>query len=250
MKRRPMLLALSALLAGVPVYAADVAPVKVLVPLLVQGPVRELEPLLRARVRIPVAVEYTTMMQVTARLRSGETADLAIISKAAADELATRGIVQSHTDLLRSASGVAVADTAPAPVLNTTEDFVAFLKATPSIAYFAGGSGAIVTQVIEKYGLAEVMKPKSTVINDGLTSALLKQGRVASAVQSLSELKAGGATNIVPVPEAIQVRPVVGLTVLKGAARAEAVAEVVKVLESPEAAAIYRRYGLEPVFGK
>ena len=246
MKRRALILAMLPLFACT-LHAGQAAPVKILVPLLLQGPMMELEPLLRARARTPLTVEYTTMMQVTARLRDGEAADLAIISKAAADELAKGGRVKLHTDLLRSSSGIAVADGAKLPPMNTTEDFVAFLKATPSIAYFAGGSGTIVTQVIEKYGLAEVMKPKSTVINDGLTSALLKQGKVASAVQSISELRAGGARNIVPVPEAIQVRPVVGLTVLNGPAPPAAVERVVALLKSPDAAAVFKRFGLEPV---
>ncbi len=248
MNRRTMICTVLPALLALPLRAEEAAPVKILVPLLVQGPMVELEPLLRAGVRVPVTVEYTTMMQVGARLRKGEAADLAFISRAVADELAATGRVKSYTELLRSESGVAVADDAPTPVLKTTEDFVAFLRATPSIAYFAAGSGTFVTQVIEQFGLAEVMKPKATVINDGLTSALLRQGRVASAVQSISELKAGGARNIVPLPESIQQRPVVGLMVLKGPASAAAVAEVERVLKSPAAAAIYARAGLQPLF--
>jgi molybdate transport system substrate-binding protein len=248
MNRRLLSCALLSPLLVSSLHAREAAPVTILVPLLLQGPMVEMEPLLRARVRTPLKVEYTTMMQVTARLRNGEAADLAFVSKAVADELAAKGRVRSHTDLLQSESGLAIADDAPAPVMKSTEDFVAFLRATPSIAYFAGGSGAIVTQVIEKYALAEMMRPKATVISDGLTSALLRQGKVASAVQSVSELKAGGARNIVLLPESIQVRPVVGLTVLSGAARADAVAEVEKLLESSEAAAIYARFGLRPLF--
>jgi hypothetical protein len=66
---------------------------------------------------------------------------MAFISKTVADELSAKGRVRSHTDLLCYESGRAVADSAPTPVLRTTENLVAFLKATPSIAYFAGGSG-------------------------------------------------------------------------------------------------------------
>ncbi len=90
--------------------------------------------------------------------------------------------------------------------MKTTADFVAFMKATPSIAYTVRGvSGLHMAQLIERLGLAAVVKPKATVV-DGFSGTLLREGKVAAAVQQISELKFTGATNIVPLPDEIQVR--------------------------------------------
>jgi ABC-type molybdate transport system substrate-binding protein len=122
------------------------------------------------------------------------------------------------------------------------------MKATPSIAYTARGvSGLHMAQVIEQLGLAEVMKPKSVVV-DGFAGASLREGKVAAAVQQISELKFTGATNIVPLPADIQVQTIFTLAVLNGAASADAAEKVVRVLTSSEAAAAYERSGATPLF--
>ena len=66
----------------------------------------------------------------SARRFSGEAADIAILTKEAVQQLAAKGYVRSPTDLVLSVIGIAVGDSAPTPVMKTTEDFVAFMKAT------------------------------------------------------------------------------------------------------------------------
>jgi molybdate transport system substrate-binding protein len=132
--------------------------------------------------------------------------------------------------------------------MQTTEDFVAFMKATPSIAYtLRGVSGVHMAQLIERLGLAEVVKPKATIV-DGFSGTALREGKVVAAVQQIGELKFAGATNIVPLPDAIQVRTVFTVAVLSGTARADDAAKVVGVLTSPDAAAAYERSGATPLF--
>jgi len=145
--------------------------------------------------------------------------------------------------------GIAVADNAPTPVLKTTEEFVAFLKATPSIAYTSSGvSGLYMTQLIEKFGLTNVLKPKTTLVNEGFSATLLREGKVAAAVQQISELKFAGAKNIVALPDAIQRRTTFTVAVVNGTTRADAAARVVRVLTSSDASTTYKRSGLLPVF--
>ena len=147
-----------------------------------------------------------------------------------------------------SVIGIAVADDAPLPAMKTTEDFVAFMKATPSIAYTVRGvSGLHMAQLIERFGLAAVVRPKAVVV-DGFSGTLLREGKVAAAVQQISELKFTGATNIVPLPDEIQVQTIFTVAVLNGAASADAAAKIVRVLTSTEAAAAYERSGASPLF--
>jgi len=227
---------------------AQDAPVKIVATIAVEGAFAEIEPLLPARSGVPVKVEFATTAALVERLTNGEGADLAILTKEAVQQLAAKGHVSSSIDLVLSLIGIAVADDAPRPVMKTTEDFVAFMRATPSIAYTVRGvSGVHMAQLLERLGLAAVVKPKATLV-DGFSGALLREGKVAAAVQQISELKFTGATNIVPLPAELQVETVFTLAVLNGAAPDGAAAQVVAVLTSGDAAAVYERSGSTPLF--
>lgn len=245
MKRRTLILsaALSAFLAG----GAMAADTKILATIAVQGALTEVQPLLQARA--PVEVEFAPTLLILERLSKGEEADIVILTQDAVRQLAAKGLVKAQRDLVQSEVGLAVADNAPTPLLKTTEDFIAFLKTTPSIAYTASGaSGQHMAQVVEKLGLSGIVKPKATIVTDGFTATLLGQGKVASAVQQVSELKFGGAKNIVPFPEALQSRLVFTAAVLNAGKQAEASAKLMQALTSPEAAAAYQHAGLSAVF--
>ena len=189
-----------------------------------EGAFAEIEPLLPARSGLPVEVEFATTAALVERLTNGETADIAILTKEAVQQLAAKGHVRSSTDLVLSVIGIAVRDDAPLPAMKTTEDFVAFMKATPSIAYTVRGvSGLHMAQLIEQLGLAAVVRPKAVVV-DGFSGTLLREGKVAAAVQQISELKFTGAKNIVPLPDEIQVQTIFTVAVLNGAASADSAA--------------------------
>ena len=102
-------------------------------------------------------------------------------------------------------------------------------------------------QLIEQLGLADVVKPKAMLV-DGFAGTPLRGGKVAAAVQQISELRFAGAKNIVPLPDEIQVRTVFTVAVLNGAASADSAAKIVRVLTSAEAAAAYERAGASPMF--
>jgi molybdate transport system substrate-binding protein len=216
---------------------------------MVNGAVHQIEPLLHARVNAPVEIEYTSMAQIIQRLNNGEAMDVTVISRAATQQLAAKGLVKSQYDLVLAEVGIAVADNAPTPVLKTAEDFIAFLKATPSIAYFSpGASGNLLLQFAETNGLTDIVKQKATVISEGFTSTQVRDGKVASAIQQISELMAGGAKNIVPLPDSVQVRATTCVVVFNSTRQAEAAEQIAQVLTSSDAAAIYERSGLIPIF--
>ncbi len=232
-----------------PLFAGETSPTRVLVPLMLQGAVTELEPQLRSRAGGSLQIEYVQMAKLVERLGQGEQADVTVVTRAATQQLAAQGRVKSQADLVQSELGLAVADSAPAPVLNTTEDFVAFLRLTPSIAYFgAGASGAVFTSFVERHGLTDIIRQKATVITEGFASSLVRDGKVASAIQPVSELKFGGANNVVPLPESVQVRSISCVVVFNTARRTDVADRIVQVLKSDEAAAAYRRAGLTSLF--
>jgi len=247
MRRRTLIIAapLCLLTLGA---ASQEARVKIVATIAVEGAFTELAPLLPTRSGVPVNVEFATTAALVERLTNGEPADLAILTKEAVQQLAAKGHVRSSTDLVLSMIGIAVGDDAPLPAMKTTDDFVAFMKATPSIAYTVRGvSGLHMAQLIEQLGLTDVVKPKAMLV-DGFAGTPLRGGKVAAAVQQISELRFAGAKNIVPLPDEIQVRTVFTVAVLNGAASADSAAKIVRVLTSAEAAAAYERAGASPMF--
>lgn len=246
MQRRTLILA-AALALPTQALVAQQA-VKVLATIAVQGAFAELESLLPAQSGVPVKVEFATTAALVERLMNGEPADLAILTKEAVQQLQAERLVRSSTDLVRSVIGIAVGDGAPLPAMKTTEDFVAFMRATPSIAYTARGvSGAHMARLIERLGLADVVRPKATIV-DGFAATPLREGKVAAAVQQISELKFAGAERIVPLPDELQVVTTFTVAVLTGTTRADSAAQVLRALTSPEAAAAYERSGAAPLF--
>jgi molybdate transport system substrate-binding protein len=245
--RRTLLLAAGLSLSTIGAVAQE-APVKIVATIAVEGAFAELEPILQARSAVQADVEFATTAALVERLTNGESADLAILTKEAVQQLAAKGQVRASTDLVLSVIGIAVADDAPPPVMKTTDDFVAFMRAAPSIAYTVRGvSGLHMAKLIEELGLADVVRPKAVVV-DGFAGTPLREGKVAAAVQQISELRFTGARNIVPLPDEIQVHTIFTVAVLNGATSADSAAKIVRVLTSPEAAAVYERSGASPLF--
>jgi molybdate transport system substrate-binding protein len=240
--RARICLLVMALLSSVVSGAA--VPVRILATQGVQGAITDVQPLFKARAGTEVTVEFGMAATLLARVTQGENPEIVILPQQAVQQLAAKGKVRTQADLGSSTVGVAVADDAPLPVLKTPEDFAAFLKATPSIAYTArGASGVHIAKVIQQLGLADIVKRKATVIDEGLAATLIREGKVAAAVQQITELKLAGAKHIVPLPDALQLRTVFTAAVLESATSGTG-ESAMKVLTSPEAAAIYERSGL------
>ena len=230
--------------------AASVTPpaVRLLVPNILEGAVRELAPRLNRYANAPLDIEYLQMSVLADRLNKGERADVAMLTRANIHPLVEKGRVKSQVDVVQSALGIAVADGKPLPPMKTEADLIAFIRSTPSIALFGtGASGAALMQFAERNGIADILKNKATIITEGNAGTLLRDGRVASAMQQVAELKFGGANNVVPLPESLQTRPVSAVIVLADSASPGAAARVAKFLASAEAVAAYRRAGLTPV---
>jgi molybdate transport system substrate-binding protein len=245
-KRRTLVVAI--LLAGLPVRApVQERRVEIFATIALQGALGEIELSLRSAGG-PVEIEFATTAALVERIAGGATADVAILTEDSLLRLADSGHVRPPVRLARSRIGVAVPDDTPPPLLRTTEDFVAFLRATPSIAYtLRGVSGVHMARLIEDLGLADVVRPKAVVV-DGFAGTPLREGRVVAAVQQISELRFAGAKNIVPLPDALQVETVFSVAIASDTPRTAEAMEVVRLLTSPAAARAYESFGLSPAF--
>jgi polar amino acid transport system substrate-binding protein len=196
----------------------------------------------------PIRVEYGQTASLVDRVVNGERPAAVILTARGVEQLVAKGLAKARMELATSTLGMAVAHDAPTPVLKTTEDLVAFLKAAPSIAIpERGASGLYLTQLIAKLGLTEVVEPKIRRLDEHTpTATLLLQREVAVAVQQVSELRMAGATNIAPLPDEIQLRSVITLATLEGADE-KALGPLFDSLRSREAMDAYVRSGLLPI---
>jgi molybdate transport system substrate-binding protein len=229
--------------------AADKPRIKILAALAVEPAFPDIKPMIPASTGVEIDIEFAMSPTVVERLNKGEMADLVILTKEGMAGMAKAGEVGQATDLISSDVGIAVADGAPLPVINTAADLVVFLKATPSIAYSKrGASGLHFAKLIEQLGVADIVKPKALVIDEGLTATRLLAGEVAAAVQQVAELRFGGAKQIVFLPEALQSHAVYTVAPLKRSSHTSEQAAVIRALTSKSAAEAFKRSGVHPVF--
>ena len=108
-----------------------------------------------------VEITYDPAKRMMARIRGGESGDVAIIGSGAIDELANDGLIRADTrvELARSSVGMAVAAGAAKPDIGTVEAFKAALLEAQSVAYtIEGASGMHFAELIERLGIADAVK--------------------------------------------------------------------------------------------
>jgi len=99
------------------------------------------------------------------------------------------------TPRARVGIGVAVHEKAPLPDISTPEAMRRTLLAAKSIVYInpkTGTSGKYVESMIDKLGILEQMKNRTTLVNEGYAVAPVGRGEVELGIHQISE--------IIPVP--------------------------------------------------
>jgi len=196
------------------------------------------------------AASYGASNVLMPRIAAGESADVAILTDAAIEDLSERGVIidGSRRDLARSAIGIAVRAGAARPNVRTVESFKETILAARSIAFSrSGASGLHFAGLIERLGIAPEVMRKARVF-DGVVGELAAKGDVEMAVQQVSELKLVGGIDIIgTLPDELQKITVFSAGIFARSARPAAAGLLIAALASPEAMGAMRRQGLEPV---
>lgn len=197
-----------------------------------------------------VDVHFEPTNGLLARIAAGEGADIAILTRAAIDDLAAKGVLipDSVADVAVSLVGIAVKAGAPKPDIGSVEALKATLLAAKSIAYSRiGASGVFFAELIQRLGIADAVNAKATVIASGLTAELAARGTVELAVQQVSELLLVPGIDVVgPLPSGADSVTMFTAGVLAASVQAEAALEVIAYLRSFSAAQALRAAGLQP----
>ena len=142
---------------------------------------------------------------------------------------------------------------APKPDISSAEKFKQALLAAKSIGTSnpvgGGASGAHIAKVLEKLGIADAVKGKTTFGPGGpagLIGNFLVRKEVEIGLQQIPELMAVPGIDIVgPLPDEIQAITVFSAGLSTGAKEEQAGTALIKFLTTPNAKAVLKSKGME-----
>jgi molybdate transport system substrate-binding protein len=153
--------------------------------------------------------------------------------------------------LARAGIGVAARQGAPKPDISTPETFKAAMLAAKSIIYTdpaSGASSGIATaRMFATLGIAEQMKPKTTLQPGGFTAEKVASGQIEFAIQNISELiPVKGVVVIGPLPAALQTYTTYSAAIGAKSADPKTAQAFLEFLTHAQAAPVWKAGGLEP----
>jgi molybdate transport system substrate-binding protein len=224
--------------------------VRVLSTLALKGAVSSLAGRFEAKAGTRIDADFAPTLGLLDRLRSGEHADVVILTREGLDALAGEGTVaaDSCVDLARSYVGIAVKAGAAHPDIASESALRATLLGARAVAYSRiGASGILFAQLIERLGIASEINARAVIIPSGFTAEKLDSGEADLAVQQISELKQVTDVEVVgAIPHHLQTPAVFSAGRMVASKRAVQADMLLKYLASPEVAPVLRQSGLEP----
>jgi molybdate transport system substrate-binding protein len=206
----------------------------------------------------PVEATFTNSGGVKARVMAGESADVAISTAAAIDELVRHGKVSSATALARSPIGVAVRAGARRPDIGTVESFKRALSEARSIAIADPASGSpsgnYLVGLFERLALTALLRDKIRYVGGSaggvvVVGEAVARGDADMAIQQMPELVGIAGLDVVgELPVQLQQVTVFSAAVVATTADEAAARRLIAYLTSPQAAAAIRAKGMQPTW--
>ena len=194
-------------------------------------------------------IESVAGVDAARRVQAGEAFDAVFLAADAIDKLIATGQVQagSRVDLVRSAVAVAVREGAPRPDLSHEAAVKRAVQAARSISYSTGPSGVYLTQLFERWGITDEIRPRLVQAPPGVpVGSLVAGGEVELGFQQLSELMhLDGITVLGTLPADIAFITTFSGAVCATTAQAGAARAWLAFLAAPDAAETKRRHGMD-----
>jgi molybdate transport system substrate-binding protein len=251
MRHAIAVLAVCALLTGI----AGTAHAQEEITLLVPGPTRvaldKLLPMFESKTGYQVKVTYGTSLGTKEQVARGEPFDVPVMRAPYDQALASGNVVASSATTIASfVVGVCVNKGSAKPDIATADAVKRMLLSAKAITYpdpAAGTAGARVTQMFEKLGITEEMKPKSTIVmNSGPAQASVANGEKDFCLAYLSDIQNPGVDAVGALPrDAAMADELIGF-VSSHAKNPAAAKALLDYLASPEAGAVYKSVGMLP----
>jgi molybdate transport system substrate-binding protein len=228
------------------------AELKVLTSVALTTALNELSPIFEQKTGNKLVIDFNLAAVQKKRILDGERADVIILTRAMMEDLVKQNKLAPGNIVNIAGTPVALAARAgaPKPDIATVEAFKQTLLSAKSISYAdpakGGLSGVVAGKAIERLGIAEQMKAKTTLVPGAQSPELVAKGEV--------ELGIAQASEIVPIAGVQLVGPLPGelgsLTLFAGGVGAEggsadAAKALIEFLSGPEAAPRFKAKGFE-----
>ncbi|WP_410652724.1 molybdate ABC transporter substrate-binding protein [Amycolatopsis sp. cmx-4-54] len=195
---------------------------------------------------VDVDVTYDPTTILVEKISEGAKPDVVIAVSSAFTELAAAGAVtpESRVVLARSGIGIATAPELDSPDIGTVDALRTALTSARSVAYSrSGASGIYFADLIRKFGIADEVNARATIVEKGFTALAVTDGRADLAVQQISELKFVPQAKIIgPLPDGAQHYS--EMSAALGCTAPPEAADLLRFLSGQEAKAAYRDAGL------
>jgi molybdate transport system substrate-binding protein len=219
-----------------------------------RGALEELVPQFQKESGQTLAITWGTAAMLMKRIEAGEPADVAILTRPNIDTLSKEGKVTAGSEVTLAQSGIVVGIKSGArkPDISSAEALKETLLKAKSIAYSdpatGGASGVHFASVLDKLGIVEAMKAKTKFPPaGGNAAALVATGEAELAVQQKPEvMNAAGVDVVGPLPGDLNRITEFAVGLSATGKNPDGQKALVKFLQSPEAAKIFKASGFDP----
>src|SRR5438046_10090559 len=216
------------------------------------------EPVKKGGANFKNNLTFETSGALQNKLRSGEKADVIIVSAPAMDALEkeNRIVPGTRVDLARGLIGVGMRPGAKAPDLSSPEAFKKAMLAAKSVSYVdpkAGGtSGTYMAGLFQKMGIAQEIQKKTVFRNQGSEVAdAVAKGDAEFGITFTSEMITNKGVKLAGTsPDAIQIPSIFSGAVPAGAPNPDAARAFLQAMKAPGGVAAIKEAGLESISSK
>ena len=188
-----------------------------------------------------VQLDFQPMGPLVKSLASGQPVDMVIVTSEVLEQLERGGKLPKGTGrpLARVGVGVAVNDRASDPDISSADAFRRALLAARSVVYIdptIGTSGKHVAQLLDRLGIAEQMKSKTTLGKGGYVVEPVGRGEIELGIHQISEmLPVKGVRVVGPLPEELQKYTTYVAVSIPGSGQSAVVEAFIRHLTGPAA---------------
>jgi molybdate transport system substrate-binding protein len=204
----------------------------------------------RQRSSVVVVFESVGGVDAAKRVQAGEPFDVVVLAADAIDELVAAGrvVADSKADLVRSPVAIAVRKGSPRPDIGSEDALRRAVLSARSLGYSTGPSGAALTKLFERWGIADAVRSRIVRAPPGVpVGQLVANGEVELGFQQHSELMhVNGIDVLGPMPASIEIVTTFSGGLCVTSIQPEAVRALLAFMRSPAAVDAKRRHGMEP----
>jgi molybdate transport system substrate-binding protein len=208
----------------------------------------EVVPLFERATGHKAEIEFALTSALIRKIEAGAAFDVALLPRPELDELGRAGKVASGStaDVTRSTVGLCVRAGAPKPDIATVEAFKRVLIGARSISYSDGPSGAYIAVLLARLGIADAMKPKTSLTSRPVAELVAAGEAEIGLQQIVAILPVKGAELVGPLPSELQNVIIYSVGLSVSAQENAAARALMRFLAAPEVVALIRVKGMEP----